>query len=419
MIFDRLVAYLSGSLMVKVRGVDLEKFINAANKQGIVLKSVKRHGRYLLTSRIAISDYRKLRRLLPASQCKVEIISKHGLPLALSRIRNRRMFFLGLAAAIGILYYLSSFVWFIRVTGNEAISEEAIRQFAENCGIRAGIRKSEVDVSKLEQELIIAFPRIAWVSVKLRGTLLSIALAEKLAPQPAQPEAFDVVAAKSGLVVRFIPLAGEPLIREGDTVEAGQVLVKAIVPEEGEAGEIVSAKAVVEARVWYQASAQVKLIDTEIVRTGRSKTMGYLHILGLAIPIGVPGRGFEQSECEERRAVIQLWSGSRIGMTTTVVTCYETISYPVVRSSDEARAEAIRRARMLALAEVPEEVEVVDEMAAVSFSGEGDSALVRVEYTVETIEDIGVLQATQAQGLPVPNLQPAIPLPARTPADRT
>lgn len=213
---------------------------------------------YLLTCRVAMSDYRKLRRLLPQQRFRSEIVGKHGFPVTMRRIRSRRMLILGLAAAVGLLYYMSSFVWFIRVTGNEALPEDAIRQFIESRGVRRGIRKFEIDADELEKELAIEFPRISWVAVRLQGTLLSIDLAEKLTPTPEESKALDVVAAKSGLIVTFIPLAGVPLIREGDTVEAGQVLVRAQAASgymDGTSGasdsaEVINARAVVEARVW-------------------------------------------------------------------------------------------------------------------------------------------------------------------------
>lgn len=411
MILDRLRAFFSGTLVIKVRGADLEEFINAASRDGITLRSVKRHGRYLLTCRVAMSDYRKLRRLLPQQRFRSEIVGKHGFPVTMRRIRSRRMLILGLAAAVGLLYYMSSFVWFIRVTGNEALPEDAIRQFIESRGVRRGIRKFEIDADELEKELAIEFPRISWVAVRLQGTLLSIDLAEKLTPTPEESKALDVVAAKSGLIVTFIPLVGVPLIREGDTVEAGQVLVRAQAASgymDGTSGasdsaEVINARAVVEARVWYQASAQVKLLDTEVVRTGRVKTTRKLHVFGLSIPLGIPGKGFAHSECEERSDMILLWPGSRIGLNTTVVTCHETALYPVVRTLEQARTEAIRNARTQALEKVPEGVEVVDEIATVSVSGEGENAVVHVEFTVETIEDIGVLRASQGDDSLFPN----------------
>ena len=82
-------------------------------------------------------------------------------------------------------------------------------------------------------------------------------------------------------------------------------------------------------------------------------------------------------------------------MSTTVKTCHEVVAYPIVRTAEQARSEALRLARASALASVPEGVEVVDEMARVSEVGEGEHAEVLVEYTVETIEEIGLEQPTR------------------------
>lgn len=402
MILDRIRAYLSGSVVLKVRGTDLEKLLNAAGRAGVVLKSVRRHGRYLLTARTSAVDCRRLRGLASPSQYKIEVLSKHGFPHFIHKIRRRRMLFVGLIAFIALIYYMSSFVWFVRIGGVSTLPEDSIRQYVANQGIRTGMPRSRLDLEALERDLAIEFPRISWVSVRLRGTLLSIEIAEKLSPEENAPRAFDVVASKSGLLVKFIPLAGRPLVNEGDTVEAGQVLVEAVRGVDrgsdgsGSATEagLTSARAVVEARVWYQESAQVSLKDQEIVRTGRQKTVRYLHFFAGRLPIGRPGEDFQQSECEERVEVVPLWPGSRIGLTTTVKTCHEVVAYPIVRSAEQARSEALRLARARALAAVPEGVEVMEEMARVLETGEGEHARVQVEYIVETIEDIAVERPT-------------------------
>jgi similar to stage IV sporulation protein len=405
-ILDRIRAYLSGSVVLKVRGTDLEKLLNLAGRAGVVLKSVRRHGRYLLTARTSAVDCHRLRGLASTSQYKIEVLGKHGFPLLIHRIRRRRMLLIGLIASVGLIYYMSSFVWFIRIAGISALSEDSIRQYVSSQGIRTGMRRSDLDLEALERDLAIEFPRISWVAVRLRGTLLSIEIAEKLSPDASAARALDVVAGKSGLIVKFIPLAGKPLVEEGHTVEAGQVLVEAVrgvggseaVPDgigPARTEELISARAIVEARVWYQESAQVSLQDQEIVRTGRQKTIRYLHFLAWRIPIGRLGAGFDRFECEERLEVVPLWPGSRIGLSTTVKTCHEVVAYPIVRTAEQARSEALRLARASALASVPEGVEVVDEMARVSEVGEGEHAEVLVEYTVETIEEIGLEQPTR------------------------
>ena len=47
-------------------------------------------------------------------------------------------------------------------------------------------------------------------------------------------------------------------------------------------------------------------------------------------------------------------AGSRIGLSMTVKTCHEVVAYPIVRTAEQARSEALRLARASALASVPE-----------------------------------------------------------------
>ena len=223
----------------------------------MVLKSVRRHGRYLLTARTSAVDCHRLRGLASTSQYKIEVLGKHGFPLLIHRIRRRRMLLIGLIASVGLIYYMSSFVWFIRIAGISALSEDSIRQYVSSQGIRTGMRRSDLDLEALERDLAIEFPRISWVAVRLRGTLLSIEIAEKLSPDASAARALDVVAGKSGLIVKFIPLAGKPLSK-GHTVEAGQVLAgsawrrwqRGCPARPARTEELISARAIV--RVWYQ-----------------------------------------------------------------------------------------------------------------------------------------------------------------------
>ena len=67
MILDRIRAYLSGSVVLKVRGTDLEKLLNAAGRAGVVLKSVRR-ARALPHSRTSAVDYRTTAGLASPSQ---------------------------------------------------------------------------------------------------------------------------------------------------------------------------------------------------------------------------------------------------------------------------------------------------------------------------------------------------------------
>ena len=67
----------------------------------------------------------------------------------------------------------------------------------------------------------------------------------------------DLVATKDGILSKFIPLSGIPLVKEGDTVTKGQVLVEGVEGYEQESTCFL--RAAVEAKVWYRAESDVPL----------------------------------------------------------------------------------------------------------------------------------------------------------------
>lgn len=90
----------------------------------------------------------------------------------------------------------------------------------------------------MEHHLKERFPAIAWVGVEVKGAKATVRVAEKKLPVPGYTNPAHVVARKAGLIRELLVLEGQPLVREGDTVLPGQVLISGeVVPgDEGESG---------------------------------------------------------------------------------------------------------------------------------------------------------------------------------------
>ena len=130
-------------------------------------------------------------------------------------MRRRRGLVLGGLFFLASLYILTSFIWFIEITGNRAIAKEEIRGLIEQLGIRPGIRKKQLDLLELEQDIARMHSAISWAGCRIRGTLLEIEIVEhRLEPEPDLASA-DLVAAKDGLVERVLVIEGELWWRPG------------------------------------------------------------------------------------------------------------------------------------------------------------------------------------------------------------
>ena len=106
------------------------------------------------------------------------------------------------------------------------------------------MRKREIDCENAEVLLRNHFPDITWVSVRLSGTKLYVAVQERLPAGNAEEEpalvASDLVTEVAGEVTSVLVRRGTALVQAGDEVEAGTVVVSGMIPIQDDSGETVS-----------------------------------------------------------------------------------------------------------------------------------------------------------------------------------
>ena len=124
--------------------------------------------------------------------------------------------------------------------GNYANSTQTILNSLDAAGIHHGIWKKRVDCSQTASYLREQFPNLTWVSAKIEGTQLVLAVKENVDGYVIEEKADDpqnLVAKKEGTVVRIITRNGIPQVLPGDTCQAGDILVKGEIPLVNDSGE--------------------------------------------------------------------------------------------------------------------------------------------------------------------------------------
>ena len=105
--------------------------------------------------------FRRLRPILRTYGVGAAIFERQGLPFVLNRLRKRLFFIVGLlVVSLGILY-LSSFVWFIEVTGSDRIRADEILNAAVAHGLFSGLPRRALNEAALEAALMSQFPSLA------------------------------------------------------------------------------------------------------------------------------------------------------------------------------------------------------------------------------------------------------------------
>ena len=116
---------------------------------------------------------------------------------------------------------------FVRVTGNEHLTEQEILETAANCGIRFGAMRREIRSEQVKNRLLAELPDLKWVGVNTKGCVALISVQERasVTKEPNTGMVSSIVASCDGIIQNITVQNGNPLCRIGQAVKRGQLLV--------------------------------------------------------------------------------------------------------------------------------------------------------------------------------------------------
>ncbi|MBE6068966.1 MAG: sporulation protein YqfD [Clostridium lundense] len=269
MIKINLENYKRSSIEIEAQSLNIEKFINLLWKNNIGVKNIRKKDLTTVSLEISLKDYLKLDKISKKTHTKLKVIKRKGLAFLFIRMRKRNALIFGTVFFISILYYLSTFVWKIDIVTEKRLSPYELRRELASYGIKEGIRKRNLNIGVIEEKLTKDNDEILWVRVRVEGSVLKVVASERATPPMLVHETTpgNLVAMKDGEVVRVYTTSGTALVKRGDVVKKGQLLVKG---EQGREGNIyqVPAKGRVIARTFYEDVKKIPVVEKIKERTG-------------------------------------------------------------------------------------------------------------------------------------------------------
>lgn len=246
----RLIKYFRGYVEVALWGYAPERFLNLCSNHNILIWDLRQEGE-VYYFHISVDGFRSLKPLLRKSGTRIKISRKNGIPFFFFRYRRRKILFFSIFACMLILYTLSRFIWKIQINGNDSVTDDSLLQFLEEKNSSYGTFVSDIDCTKLEEEIRSCFKSIIWTSVKREGTTLTIDVQENLvvASQPSgtklpkelmtqEQKGYDLLALHDGTIESIYVRKGTPLVQQGDAVKKGDVLVSGELPIYDDSGTL-------------------------------------------------------------------------------------------------------------------------------------------------------------------------------------
>jgi similar to stage IV sporulation protein len=281
-----LIRLSRGTVSFTVDGRFPERFLNITARNGIPVWDTVRRGESIHAA-MYMRGYRRIRPLARAAGVKLHITDKRGLPVFLKKHRDRVGVLIGATAFLLTVFIMSLFIWSIRITGLETISESEMRALLKENGLSVGTFKPALDSGSLSRAVMLDDRRIGWMAVNITGSYASVELKEE-APAPAVADIHtpaNVKARRDGVILRIDTEEGEPMLTEGSGVVEGQLVVGGVLEDMQGGVRLVRAKATILARTSYAADFSIPERGESLVPTGKVTQRLSVKLFGLSIPI--------------------------------------------------------------------------------------------------------------------------------------
>lgn len=303
---------IQGYLRIKVWGYSPERFMNLCCNHNILLWDIEKCGNEIYSMNISLKGFFQIRPFVKKTGTKVAVLGKFGLPFFIPRLKLHSFFLIGLLGTFLFLLWTTGYIWKIDIEGNRTIQSDEIYSFLEENDIEIGSKKSKISVEELEKAIRNEFPIVTWTSAQMEGTKLWIQIKENDKIMNVE-EKTDVkshlTASKDGRITSIITRNGVPMVKAGDEVKKGDILVSGQVPIYNDAGEIVNyhlyeadADIYLECDYTFKASMPTHYIQHKY--TGEEYKSIYLKVFGKEI-IFPDYRNKEYCDITENRAQFQ------------------------------------------------------------------------------------------------------------------
>jgi len=310
LLFKILLEFITGYVSISVEGYYIERFINICISKNILLWNIKREKSSFLYANIGIKNFKKLKEIARKTKCRIELKEKKGIPFILHRYKKRKIFLILLILLLIAIYFASNFIWNIEVIGNEKINSEELIQDLNDQGLKIGMLKSKVNTKDIINNIRLKRQDIAWMGIEIDGTNAQINVVES-SPKPDiinEDEYCNIVSDKVGVITKIVPQNGTALVKIGDIVKEGTILIGGWLEGKYTGTRYVHSNGEIQAKVWYSKREKMELISSVKKETGNEEKKYAIYFNNFKINLGKSIPKFEKYDTINEKKKLKLFS---------------------------------------------------------------------------------------------------------------
>ena len=388
MIIRVLLKYILGYVRITVEGYYIERFINICTTSKILIWNLKREKGIKLYLNIGIQDYYKAIKIAKKLKCKVKIEKKRGLPFILNRYKKRKIFVISLFVILIALYTSSNYVWNIEIRVEDNMQLDNILEDVKMAGLETGMKKDKINVEETTNKIRLSRDDISWIGIELKGTNAIVKVVKaKEAPEIIDEKDYcNIVAKRAGTITKIIAQNGTALVKPGDEVQKGQVLIQGTMEGKYTGIRYVHSLGEVEAIVKYEKTEKISLKKEENVKTGNKEEKYQIKINNFQINFYKTLSNFKIYDTIEEEKKLKIFSNLYLPISVCKVTNYELEENSNNYTIEEATEIGTQKLEKEIEAEIENKEKILNKSANVKETPE----YVEVSVIYEVVENIGM-----------------------------
>ena len=281
------ITFIFGYCRISADITDAADIFNICATHGIVYRS-QRTANAQISFECSLPAAKKLKHHCNGRGIELLSLTSHGIPKLLAGYKHRYGVFAGLFISLIIFLYSGGILWDIRIEGElDRLTKSEITEQLNTCGLKIGMNKKDVNTGEIETRVIVYSDDISWISINLFGNVAHVEIREAV-PLPEESELYDaanLVASRDGQIEGFEEVRGDIVVKAGDLVREGDLLVSGIYDSKslGFIYKCASGKVFARVRSDYEVTAALEY--DEKIYTGEGLVEKYLVFFNKEIKI--------------------------------------------------------------------------------------------------------------------------------------
>ena len=343
----RIIDFLFGEMRIVFENKEEHlSIVETVRHSGANYRSLFLEGTHLVLS-CPYSDATKLFCIFSSKGFSYRIQKERGIHLFLRRLFKRPGLCLGILLFSFLLVFSTQFVFDIRITGNEILTdEEVLAQLSEN-GFICGTFLPKTDIESLCNRVVLHSDTISWISVNMLGTIAHVEVKERKNKELSTNtgKLACLVAGRDGVIVGFDCSSGTIAVNVGQTVKKGELLVSGVF--EGQHGTYFqNAYGQVRARTTHTFSVTIPKKEALTVDYERIEIEKQIIFLGKTIKVFTKGGNLPTSCDTIKEETIQLSLSDNLFLPIYQKTVYAEIPVTKTVTYTKQQAEKIAAERI-------------------------------------------------------------------------